>query len=281
MQFGTFEIFSVSDSPICLDGGAVFGIVPRVFWERIYPPDDKHRIQVSLQSLLVVTKRHTILIDTGVGSKLDAKYYKIYGIDKNITLLKSLSRLGYQPQDIDIVINTHLHFDHAGGNTYIRDDGKTQPTFPKATYFIQKGEMDDALHPNERTRASYLPDDFVPIADSRQLGMVDDETAEVDKGVSLIRTGGHTRQHQCVRIESEGQTAFFLADLVPTVAHLQLPYIAGYDLYPLTTLEQKRNILEQAHKERWLLIFQHDPKTLMGYLKKTEKGFEIEEGKTC
>ncbi|MEK6558654.1 MAG: MBL fold metallo-hydrolase, partial [Planctomycetota bacterium] len=176
-------------------------------------------------------------------------------------------------------INTHLHFDHAGGNTTFNEKGEIVPTFPKARYFIQKGEMEVALNPNERIKASYITEDFLPIGDPKSLCLVNGEVVEVDKGISLVKIGGHTRDHQCVKIESEGQIAFFLADLVPTVAHLHYPYIAGYDLFPLETLENKKKVLKQAFEERWLLIFQHDPKVRMGYLKKVGERFEIEEVK--
>ncbi|MFN3531879.1 MAG: MBL fold metallo-hydrolase [Candidatus Brocadia sp.] len=277
MKVGKFEIYPVTDVNIYLDGGAVFGVVPRVLWEKAHPPDDKNKIQLSLHCPLVVTERYNILIDTGVGTKHNEKFCQIYGIDKKSNLLESLHRFGYEPRDIDLVINTHLHFDHAGGNTALNESGKVVPAFPKARYFIQKGEMDDAVNPNERTRASYIPEDFLPLDTHRCLSLIKDESIEIDKGISLIRIGGHTRNHQCVKIESEGHVAFFLGDLVPTVAHLHYPYISGYDLFPLETLENKKEVLQQAFEEHWLLIFQHDPKVQMGYLKKVDGRFEIEE----
>lgn len=279
MKFGKFEIYPVTDGYFYLDGGAVFGIVPRVLWEKIFPPDERNRIHLALHCPLVVTKKYNILIDTGIGTKREEKFRKIYGIDKKPNLLESLYRFGYQPKNIDLVINTHLHFDHAGGNTTFNEKGEIVPTFPKAKYFIQKGEMEVALNPNERIKASYATEDFLPISDHASLCLVNDDTIEVDKGISLVKIGGHTRDHQCVKIESEGQVAFFLADLVPTVAHLQYPYIAGYDLFPLETLENKKKVLKQAFEERWLLIFQHDPKVRMGYLKKVGERFEVEEVK--
>ena len=279
MKLGKFEIYPVTDGSIYLDGGAVFGIVPKVLWEKTYRPDERNRIHLSLHCPLVVTKKYNILIDTGVGTKHDEKFCKIYGIDKKPNLLESLYRFGYQPKNIDIIINTHLHFDHTGGNTSFNEKGEIVPAFPKAKYFIQKGELEVALNPNERTKASYITEDFLPIGDPQHLCLVDDEIIEVDKGVSLVKIGGHTRHHQCVKIESEGQVAFFLADLVPTVAHLQYPYITGYDLFPLETLENKKKILKQAFEERWLLIFQHDPKIRMGYLRRGENRFEVEEVK--
>ena len=279
MSLGAFTMYPVNDGNIYLDGGAVFGIVPRVLWEKVYPPDSKNRIRLSLHCPLIVTKKHSILIDTGVGTKHNEKFYQMYGVDKKSNLLESLNHFGCRPENIDLVINTHLHFDHAGGNTTLNEKGKIVPTFPKARYFIQKGEMDAALNSNERTRASYLTEDFLPLDDHKLLSVVHEEIIEVDKGVSLIKIGGHTRHHQCVKIESEGHVAFFLGDLVPTVAHLQYPYIAGYDLFPLETLENKKKVLQQAFEEHWLLIFQHDPKVHMGYLKKVEGRFGIEEVK--
>lgn len=279
MKFGKFEIYPVTDGYFYLDGGAVFGIVPRVLWEKIFPPDERNRIHLALHCPLVVTKKYNILIDTGIGIKREEKFCKIYGIDRKPNLLESLYHFGYQPKNIDLVINTHLHFDHAGGNTTFNEKGEIVPTFPKARYFIQKGEMEVALNPNERIKASYITEDFLPIGDPKSLCLVNGEVVEVDKGISLVKIGGHTRDHQCVKIESEGQIAFFLADLVPTVAHLHYPYIAGYDLFPLETLENKKKVLKQAFEERWLLIFQHDPKVRMGYLKKVGERFEVEEVK--
>ncbi|UJS19280.1 MAG: MBL fold metallo-hydrolase [Candidatus Brocadia sp.] len=279
MKLGTFTIYPVNDSDLYLDGGAVFGIVPRVLWEKVYPPDSKNRIRLSLHCLLIATGHHNILIDTGIGSKHDEKFCQRYGIDKGYHLLESLKHVGYRPENIDIVINTHLHFDHAGGNTTMDKKKGIVPTFPKARYLVQKGEMDAAINSNERTRASYLAEDFLPLADAGLLSVVQEEIIEVDMGVSLIKTGGHTRHHQCVKIESQGGIAFFLADLIPTTAHLQYPYISGYDLFPLETLENKKKILQQAFEEHWLLIFQHDPALCMGYLKKVDERFEIEEVK--
>lgn len=277
MKLGKFEIYPVTDGFFYLDGGAVFGVVPKILWEKIYPPDERNRIPLSLHCPMIITKKYNILIDTGVGIKHDEKFFKIYGIEKKPLLLESLCRFGYQPKNIDLVINTHLHFDHAGGNTTFNENGEIVPTFPRAKYFIQKGEMEVALNPDERTRASYCPEDFLPIGEPEHLCLIKDGITEIDKGISVIKTGGHTRHHQCVKIESEGQVAFFLADLVPTVAHLHYPYISGYDLFPLETLENKKKILKQAFEERWLLIFQHDPRIRMGYLRKKDERFEIDE----
>jgi len=279
MKLGKFEIYPVTDGCFHLDGGTVFGIVPRVLWEKIYPPDEKNRIQLSLHCPLIITKKYNILIDTGIGAKHEEKFCQIYGVSKKNNLFESLSRFNYQPKNIDIVINTHLHFDHAGGNTIFNENGEIVPAFPKATYFIQEGELEVALHPNERTKGGYITEDFLPVSNTKSLCLIKEETIEIEKGITLIRISGHTRYHQCVKIESEGQIAFFLADLIPTTAHIPYPYITGYDLTPLETLENKKKILKQAFEENWLLIFQHDPKIKMGYLKKLNERFEIDEVK--
>ncbi|RMH37371.1 MAG: MBL fold metallo-hydrolase [Nitrospirae bacterium] len=271
MKLGTFEIFPVSDGRFRLDGGAMFGIVPRVIWEQCCPADECHRILLSLTCLLVHAHDKWILIDTGIGMKGDAKFQRIYAIDHSVTLLDSLAHIGMHATDIDLVILTHLHFDHAGGATSRDADGHLVPTFPRAIYYVQRGEFEDATHPNERTRASYRPDNILPLNEHRKWELVDG-TTELLPGISVVVTPGHTPHHQSVKVESEGQVALFLGDLIPTVAHLPLPYIMGYDVLPLQTLETKRALLEQAVDERWLLIFEHDPQVQMGYVRKDEAG---------
>jgi len=272
MRLGKFEIYSLCDGFFRLDGGAMFGIIPRPLWEKGNPPDEKNRILLSLRPLLIKTGRDSILIDTGIGDKEDDKFRSIYGIDKRSTLLGSLSSLGLQPEDIDIVINTHFHFDHAGGNTIRSSGGKLSSTFSQARYIVQKGELEDALHPNERTRTSYLPWNFEPLMETRQLETIEGEV-ELLPGIRAMVTGGHTRCHQSVRIESEGEVAIFLGDFIPTLPHLKNPFIMGYDLYPLETLENKKRFLPQACRGGWLLIFEHDPLVPWGYLTEKEGKF--------
>ena len=279
MRFGDFELYIVRDGFIRLDGGLMFGIVPKVLWEKTNPPDERNRILLSLHCLLIKTPKYNILVDTGAGDKNDKKFCEVYGIERRPTLVESLREHGLSPEDIDIVINTHLHFDHAGGDTTLKD-GKIIPTFPSAKYIVSKEEWENASNPNERTRASYHQEDFKPLFNFNRIEFVSGEKIEVEPGIFLWRTGGHTEYHQCVRIESQGQIALFLADLIPTVSHLSYPYIAGIDLYPLETLERKKEILPKALEERWLLIFEHDPKVGMGYLKSLGKRPVIEECKT-
>jgi len=271
MKLGQFNIFPVTDGRFRLDGGAMFGVIPRVLWEKCCPADDLNRIPLSLRCLLIQAHGKNILVDTGLGSKNDKKFEQMFAVEREPSLQESLSSLGLSANDIHLVINTHLHFDHAGGNTLRDKGGMTVPTFKKATYLVQRGEYEDALQANERTKASYRPENFHPIEESHQWEFLDGDT-EWFSGVSVVVTPGHTPHHQSVKIESEGKTAFFLGDLIPTVSHLPLPYIMGYDLSPLMTLETKRWILDRAYEEGWLLIFEHDPRIQMGYVKKDIEG---------
>ena len=278
MKLGEFDIQPVTDGRFRLDGGAMFGVVPKVMWERCCQPDDQNRIQLGLNCLLIRIGRKNILVDTGLGDKEDAKFQEMFAVERMPTLRDSLKMQGLQPDDIHMVINTHLHFDHAGGNT-VREDGAVISTFPKAKYIVQRGEYEDAARANERTRASYRRENFTPIAHVDQWEFVDGET-EVLPGVTVMVTEGHTRCHQSIKIESEGEVAFYLGDLIPTVSHLPLPYIMGYDLYPLQTLETKRWVLDRALNENWLLVFEHDPRVLMGRVRKDVEGkFYLEEVK--
>jgi glyoxylase-like metal-dependent hydrolase (beta-lactamase superfamily II) len=209
-----------------------------------------------------------ILIDTGAGNKEDPKFHDVYGIDNRgadgrTRLEDGLREIGLRPEDIVLVINTHLHFDHAGGNTWKDASGMVRPTFPNARYIVQAGEYHYATHTNERTAASYFPHNFVPVAERQLFDFVDGDR-ELATGVSLVRTPGHTPHHQGVLLESAGERAFYLADLVPTVAHLPLPWIMGYDVEPLVTLETKRRVLRQAMDEEWLVVFEHDTGTAWG-----------------
>ncbi len=271
MKLGEFDIYPVTDGRFRLDGGAMFGVVPKVLWEKCCEADGLNRIPLSLTCLLIRARGKNILVDTGLGSKEDEKFHRMFAVERTPTLLDSLKRLGVGPEDIHLVINTHLHFDHAGGNTVREPDGTLAPTFPKARYFIQQGEFEDAARANERTKASYRRDNFTPIAHVNQWEFLQGDT-ELLPGVTAVVTAGHTRCHQGVRIESEGKVAFFLGDLIPTVSHLPLPYIMGYDLFPIQTLEAKRRLLDRAVEECWLLLFEHDPLVQAGHVIKDQDG---------
>lgn len=273
MIFGDFSIELLSDGSFWLDGGAMFGVVPKVFWNKLTPADEANRIELGLNCLLIKTEDNNILVDTGVGEKIDEKFGEIYKVDKSKDLIRSLEDAGLSPENIDYVINTHLHFDHAGGNTRVKGENIV-PSFPDAEHVIQRGEWEDALNPNERTQASYLKENLLPIQEAGLLQLVDGDT-EILPGIKVIVTRGHTKNHQSVLIESQGKRALYLGDLIPTTAHIKVPYVMGYDLYPLETIETKKEILDKAVQEQWLLIFEHDPKIGMGYLEKREGKFKL------
>jgi glyoxylase-like metal-dependent hydrolase (beta-lactamase superfamily II) len=258
-----------------LDGGAMFGVVPKPLWERRIPADERNRIPLALRCLLVESEDGLVLIDTGIGNKDDAKFRDIYGvvnagIHGPTQLEDALHTAGFRPADVRWVINTHLHFDHAGGNTYRGPDGTVAVSFPNARYVVQARELEFARHTNERTAASYLPANFEPVP----FTLVDGEV-EVLPGIRYLYTPGHVPYHQSVLIESAGERGCFLADLVPTSAHLPLPWIMGYDLEPLVTLESKRRVYQRAEGEGWLLWFEHDPEIVAGRLGREGKGFGL------
>lgn len=279
MKLGAFEIYPVTDGRFRLDGGAMFGVVPKILWQQCCPADELNRIPLSLTCLLIRAHGKNILVDTGLGDREDAKFRSMFAVDRTPTLQEGLAHRGLGRDDIHIVINTHLHFDHAGGNTVTNGDGAVMPAFPKATYCVQQGEYDDAVCANERTRASYRRDNFTPIMQLNQWELLHGDT-ELLPGITTVVTAGHTRFHQSVKVESEGRVAFFLGDLIPTVSHLPLPYIMGYDLDPVQTLDSKRWVLEQAFEENWLLLFEHDPLIQAGHVTKDgEETYVLQEVK--
>ncbi len=271
LTLGEFQLDIISDGTFRLDGGAMFGVVPRVLWERVMPPDEKHRVTLGLNALLIRTPHDAILVDTGIGAKWSAKHIEMYGIAHETTVPQSLARLGLSPEAITLVINTHLHFDHAGGNTYRAEDGALRPTFPKARYVVQRAEYDHAQRPHERDRASYLRDDWEPVAAAGQFAFVYGE-AEVSPGVRVVPVRGHNDFTQCVRISSGGRTAFYWADILPTTAHLPFAWVMGYDLYPVELLENKKQLIPQAAAEGWLNVFEHDQNCPWGYIVTDENG---------
>jgi glyoxylase-like metal-dependent hydrolase (beta-lactamase superfamily II) len=270
-SLGRFRIHTLEAGFQRLDGGAMFGVVPKPLWERRIPADARNRIPLAMRCLLVETPDALVLIDTGAGNKENEKFTNIYGIDNASSdsrkwptrLEEGLAAAGFRPHDVDVVIDTHLHFDHAGGNTRREPDGAIVLSFPRARYTVQRGEWEWAHLRNERIQASYLPHNFTPVAD--RFDLVDGDI-DVVPGVQLYRTPGHTPHHQSVLIRSQDETACFLADVIPTSAHLPLPWIMGYDVEPLVTMESKRALLARAHAERWLLVFEHDPVVGWGYL---------------
>jgi glyoxylase-like metal-dependent hydrolase (beta-lactamase superfamily II) len=274
MRLGDLEVHYLDAGPFALDGGAMFGVVPKVLWEMKSPPDEKNRIRLRANSLLVRAANKTILIETGNGTKLDAKQRSIYAIPEGDALISALRTASVQPADIDIVINTHLHFDHAGGNTRI-ENGRAVPAFPRARYIVQRNELEHASQPSERDKASYFPDNFQPLVDSGQWDLVDG-AAQIFPGISLEPIPGHNAGIQAVKLSGGGKTLLFVADLLPTRHHIPLPWIMAYDLYPMQTLETKRKYIEQVVKERSIVVFGHDPDVAAATLHEHDGKIEIE-----
>jgi len=259
------DIYPLRDAFFRLDGGAMFGIIPRRLWEKTCPPDESNRIRLGINILLIKAGGLNILVETGIGDKGDELFNSIYAIERRGAITEVLKPCGVTPEDVSIVINTHLHFDHAGGNTMRDRDGTLRPAFPNARYIVQRGALREAMEPNERTRGSYREEDFMPLAE-RGLFELIEGASEIVKGVEVVPVSGHTGNIQLVKVSSGGETALFLSDIIPTASHLRPAAVAGYDLYPLTTLEVKLRLVERAEEERWLLIFGHDPEILAGYL---------------
>jgi methylmalonyl-CoA epimerase len=268
IRLGDIDIVTVSDGFFYLDGGAMFGVIPRIFWEKKAPPDDRHRIRMAMRCVLLRGAR-TMLIDAGSGDKMTPKQADIYRFEREFNLQHSLQATGMSPEGIDVVLATHLHFDHAGGFTERAADGSVRPRFPRAQYIVRRGEFDDAMNPNERTKGSYFLENYKPLADHNVLQLVDDDVS-IMPGVRVRRTGGHTMHHQVVFIESAGKTAVFAADLLPTAAHLPEVWVMGYDLFPLDTLNFKRAFLREAIEREYLILFEHDPAIAAGYIRERD-----------
>ncbi len=275
MQFGEFELFTVSDGLFRLDGGAMFGVVPRVLWEKTNMPNAKNRILLGLNCLLIKSAKDVMLVDTGIGNLYDEKFLRMFDIDQSVNLQKEMQKAGVRREDVTKVILTHLHFDHSGGNCRRNDQGELIPAFPNAVYYFQKGEFDYAKNPDARSRGSYLKQNWEAVEKSGRLQLLDGDT-DIAPGVRVEITGGHTEYHQIVKVVSAGKTACFLADLVPTNSHLKTAYVMGYDLFPKTTMESKTRVLKQALVENWLLFFEHAPVVKAGYLLEKEGKLTVE-----
>ena len=265
-MLGDFELTPLLDGYFRLDGGAMFGVVPKPLWEKRAPADERNRITLGMRPLLVRDAKRLMIIDAGIGDKMDAKSAEIYGLDRRESLDVTMARAGVKAEDVDLVIASHLHFDHAGGFTVRDASGALRPRFPKARYVISHGEWEDATHPHERNRASYLAENFVPLQEAGVADFIRGDQ-EIVPGIRVRRTGGHTRYHHTIFIESGSRTAVFAADLMPTTAHVDAPWIMAYDLYPMETLEFKKLFLKEAIEREYLVFFEHDPAVAAGYIR--------------
>ena len=260
MEIGDYRIEIIPDTEFRLDGGAMFGVVPRVLWERVCPPDELNRVRLNMNCVFIDTGRDKILIETGIGEKWSERESQMYGIFREKPFAETLrERTECRPEDITIVINTHLHFDHAGGNTVLTGP-KAVPQFPNARYLVSKNELEHAENPHERDRASYIPENWEPLQPTGRLKSMPDNH-EVVPGLKMQTVVGHSKTMQTWRLDRGGQTVYGFADLIPTRHHLSLPWIMGYDLYPAETLEFKKKILPQAVREKWACVFYHDFET--------------------
>jgi glyoxylase-like metal-dependent hydrolase (beta-lactamase superfamily II) len=275
LNLGDFELTAVSDGIYPLDGGAFFGVVPKVLWQKKVQVDEKNLVPAGLNSVVVRTGKHTVLIETGIGNKLPEKMARIYGQPAH--LLENLAAAGVAPEDIDVVINTHLHFDHSGWNT-VRQGERVVATFPNAKYFVQEGEWKHA-HENQRDSVSYLTDNYDPLVESGQMKLLHGDH-EIVPGISVKVFPGHTRDMQAVILKSGGQTACYISDLIPTSAHIELNWVMAFDLYPLQTVESRKRYYAEAIPEKWLTMFTHDPNTPWAYVEKDEKGKLVARGQS-
>jgi glyoxylase-like metal-dependent hydrolase (beta-lactamase superfamily II) len=268
LTLGDFELSIFPDGTYPLDGGAFFGVVPKIMWSRKVVADEKNYVQAGLNSLLIRTGKQNVLVETAMGNKLSERMVKFYG--QPAQLLANLAAGGVAPEDIDIVINTHLHFDHCGWNT-LRKDGKIIPTFPRAKYYAPEGEWQYARRPSERDAISYIPDNYDPLVQSGQMTLLKGGE-EIVPGISVKTFPGHTAHMQAVIVENGGRTACYISDLIPTTAHIDLTWGMAFDLYPLQTIESKKQYYAKAIPEKWITVFTHDAKTPWAYVEKDEIG---------
>lgn len=276
MKIGSYEVHAIETGAFALDGGAMFGVVPKTLWSKKIAADEKNRIAMRLRCLLLQGEGRNILVDNGMGTKWDEKLTDIYRLDHSqYNLTKALAEHHLTPDQITDVWLTHLHFDHAGGSTRL-EDGKPLPVFPKATYYVQKDHLEWAHNPKEKDRASFMAHDWEPLAKAGILKIVDGEK-EILPGCRARLFHGHTRASQGLFLDDGKTKLLFCADTIPTSVHLGLPWIMGYDNFPLITLEEKKKVLEQAARENWILVFEHCPHVAAGRVEKTEKGFQLSE----
>ena len=275
MQIGKYKLSIIESGSFGLDGGAMFGIIPKPLWQRTNLPDEANRVRLSTRHLLLESESKKILIDTGMGSKWDDKARNIYAIDENSSMNSVLAQRGLKTEDITDVILTHLHFDHTGGSTIMKN-GKLEPAFPNAKYYVQKQNFDWARNASDRDKGSYIKENFIPLFEEGVLNFIIGN-AKFDDEIEMIVINGHTFGQQMVKISDSSNTILFCADLMPFVSHIPLPYIMGYDLQPLVTLEEKKKYLKMAVDENWRLFFGHDPEFAFATVKKFGEGYIVDE----
>ena len=276
MKIGKYELHSIQSGTLMLDGGAMYGVVPKPLWEKNSPADERNRIKLSTRHLLLLSDNKKILVDTGSGKNWDEKFEKIYSVDHTVhDMFPGLEKHGVKREEITDVILTHLHFDHTGGAVLLEND-KIVPAFPNAKYHIQKEQFEWGLNPSGRDKASYFKDRFVPLAEAGILNFIKGEK-KFDDDIELLIVEGHTFAQQLVKVSDTSNTLLYCGDLMPLSSHINLPFIMGYDLQPLVTLEEKKKLLPQAVDENWTLFFEHDPKIAAARITTTEKGFAIKE----
>jgi len=270
MQIGKYKLKTVLSGFIALDGGAMFGIIPKPLWEKTNPADELNRVTLSTRNLLLIGDNKKILIDTGMGKKWDEKSKNIYRIDSKLDLELALEQNGIKPEDITDVLLTHLHFDHTGGSTKY-ENGKLVPAFPNAKYFVQKKNFEWATNPSDRDKGSYIKDNFEPLVKEGVLNLIDGEI-DFDENISFRIINGHTYAQQMIKISDSANTVLYCGDLMPFVSQIRIPYVMGYDLQPLVTVQEKKKYLQLAADENWYLYFGHDPQFAAATVKHTEKG---------
>jgi glyoxylase-like metal-dependent hydrolase (beta-lactamase superfamily II) len=277
MQIGDYKLYSVQTGLFKLDGGAMFGVVPKNLWKKTNPADEENRIDMCTRALLLDNGKRKILIDNGIGYKLSEKVNKIYDVDySNYTLEKSLEKINLKKEDITDIILTHLHFDHSGGSTYYDDNRNLKPAFPNAVYYVQKRQYEWAMNPSERDRASFFPENYKPLEDNKVLNFTDGEY-KLDEFITLLPVNGHTNNMQMIKISDGENTLLYPSDLMPTAGHVPVPYIMGYDLFPLTTLEEKKKYLKKISENNWTVFFEHDPYNECVKISLNEKGYFVSE----
>lgn len=276
MKIGKYELHVIETGIFGLDGGAMFGIIPKPLWGKTNPADELNRVTLSARNLLLVNGSRKILIDTGIGTDWDEKFVNIYRLDQSVyTLQKSFDKLGIKSEEITDVLLTHLHFDHTGGSTILKD-GKWIPAFPNAKYYVQKKHFEWAMNPTDRDRGSFIQNRFIPLHKEGLLHFVDGDVS-FDDEIDFLTINGHTSFQQMIKIHDSSDTILYCGDLFPFASHIPIPYVMGYDLQPIVTVQEKKKILPKAIEENWKLFFEHDPKIIMATVTESNKGFSIDQ----